>query len=604
MNMREKSLLLVILLGGSLSLWGQNQNAILDSLNREYLQKHDPKEKTVLAGKLALIYLSVNLAKSDSFANLAIEHAELSRDRPTMVKAYRYNADRYATMASRKEFLPKAISFYDKTYSIARESKLYKEMVSALLGMSDLYRSVPDADKAMNYTTQAFALLSDRSMDSLEARCYVSFGSNYLMKKEKLLALRNFFNALKIAEQKKDPELLRDCYLSLSQFYVSVENWDKAIDYVVKANGQLDAIKHSRSSYLKVNDKNYMGSLFVQKKQYDLALKSFNDAIALADSLKFDPLKLDSYLSIFNMYLLSNRPAEALQYFNTRTELKDYILRTGFGSVIDHAYGYIYNDLGKLDSAAYHYSQALPFFRSQLGNISKVNFFLQYASHQLKAKKYDGAISLLKEADETAKQMNDLEWQQKIAKQLDSAYQFQGNYKEALVYATKAQQLKDSLVQLGKEEEILQLQLSDEEDRRLRLLAEQESLKKQRHQFQYLAITIGIAVLFVLLVMLGAFKVSSGTIRIVGFFTFLMMFEFIFLISKKSVYTFTEGEPWKDLAFMIALAALLLPLHHWVEHKVIHYLTSNDKLKLDTSRYSVKRIFQRNKKKEMNENLM
>jgi hypothetical protein len=29
---------------------------------------------------------------------------------------------------------------------------------------------------------------------------------------------------------------------------------------------------------------------------------------------------------------------------------------------------------------------------------------------------------------------------------------------------------------------------------------------------------------------------------------------------------------------MIALAALLLPLHHWLEHKVIHYLTSHNRL--------------------------
>jgi hypothetical protein len=602
--MREKVSILIVLLCSYGSFFGQNQNVILDSLNREYLQKKDLKEKTVLAGKLALFYLSVNPAKSDSFASLSIEHAELSRDRLYMVKAYRYNADRYASMAGKKEFLPKAISYYEQTYNLARESKLYKEMISTLLGMSALYRGIPDADKAMNYTTQAFALLSDRSMDSLESRCYLSFGSNYLMKKEKLLALRNFFNALKIAEQKKDPQLLRDCYLTLSQFYVAVENYDKAIDYVVKANGLVDDIKQNSSPYMKVRDHNFMGSLFVQKKQYDLALKSYTDAIALANKLKYDPLKLESYLSIFNMYLISNRPAEALHYFNTKPELKEYILRTGFSGVIDQAYGYIYNDLGKLDSASYHFRQALPFFRSQLGNLSKVNFFLQYANHQIKAKEYLGAITLLKEADETAKQMNDLDWQQKIARQLDSAYQFQGNYKEALGYSNRAQQLKDSLVKLGKEEEILQLQLADEEDRRARLLAEQEAIKKQRHQYQYLAITIGIAVLFVLLVMLGAFKVSSGTIRIVGFFTFLMMFEFIFLLSKKSVYTFTEGEPWKDLAFMIALAALLLPLHHWVEHKVIHYLTTSHKLKLDTSRYSVKRIFQKNKKKEPHDHLV
>jgi hypothetical protein len=80
------------------------------------------------------------------------------------------------------------------------------------------------------------------------------------------------------------------------------------------------------------------------------------------------------------------------------------------------------------------------------------------------------------------------------------------------------------------------------------------------------------------MVMLGMFKVSATTIKLVGFFAFLMFFEFIFLILKKNIAGITQGEPWKDLLFMIGLAALLLPLHHWLEHKVIHYLTSHNRL--------------------------
>jgi uncharacterized membrane protein len=74
------------------------------------------------------------------------------------------------------------------------------------------------------------------------------------------------------------------------------------------------------------------------------------------------------------------------------------------------------------------------------------------------------------------------------------------------------------------------------------------------------------------------FNVSRGVVRALGFFVFLMFFEFIFLLFKKNIYGFTKGEPWKDLAMMIALAAILVPLHHWLEHKVLHYLTSHNKL--------------------------
>jgi hypothetical protein len=37
--------------------------------------------------------------------------------------------------------------------------------------------------------------------------------------------------------------------------------------------------------------------------------------------------------------------------------------------------------------------------------------------------------------------------------------------------------------------------------------------------------------------------------------------------------------PWQDLLFMIALAFVMLPLHHWLEHQIINFLTSRNLLK-------------------------
>jgi len=133
-------------------------------------------------------------------------------------------------------------------------------------------------------------------------------------------------------------------------------------------------------------------------------------------------------------------------------------------------------------------------------------------------------------------------------------------------------------LEINKEKELAQVEATDEQMRLARIEKEKEEAKRKRYNLQYLGITIGITALFVVLVMLGMFKVSATTIKMIGFFAFLMFFEFIFLIFKKTIYSITHGEPLKDLLFMIALAALLLPLHHWLEHKVIHYLTSHNRL--------------------------
>ena len=165
-----------------------------------------------------------------------------------------------------------------------------------------------------------------------------------------------------------------------------------------------------------------------------------------------------------------------------------------------------------------------------------------------------------------------------VAEILDTMYQKKGNYQQAIYFAGLHSKYKDSLNTLGKEKDLMQVEAADEQQRQARLEKEKEEAKRRRNNIQYLGIVFGIIGLFVGLVILGMFKVSAGLIRAIGFFVFIMLFEFIFLIFKKNIYAITHGEPWKDLAFMIGLAALLVPLHHWMEHKVLHYLTSHSRL--------------------------
>jgi hypothetical protein len=50
-------------------------------------------------------------------------------------------------------------------------------------------------------------------------------------------------------------------------------------------------------------------------------------------------------------------------------------------------------------------------------------------------------------------------------------------------------------------------------------------------------------------------------------------------LTDKQIAELTHDEPWKILLIKIMVAAVLLPLHHWSEHKVIHFLSSRKKLK-------------------------
>jgi cation transport ATPase len=167
---------------------------------------------------------------------------------------------------------------------------------------------------------------------------------------------------------------------------------------------------------------------------------------------------------------------------------------------------------------------------------------------------------------------------QSSAKHLDSLYIKTANYKLSNQYNSMYYLYKDSTEKLNKEKELAQVEAADEQQRLEKEEKKKEEEEIRSHNIQYMGITIGIATFFLVLVLMGIFKVSENTIKILGFFAFIMFFEFIILIADDKIHHLTHGEPWKVLAIKIILIAMLLPLHHWLEEKVIHYLTSHNRL--------------------------
>jgi hypothetical protein len=95
--------------------------------------------------------------------------------------------------------------------------------------------------------------------------------------------------------------------------------------------------------------------------------------------------------------------------------------------------------------------------------------------------------------------------------------------------------------------------------------------------------------------MIGMFRVSAFTIRLMGFFSLIFLFEFIILILDKWIHHLTHGEPWKIWLIKIGIISILLPVHHFVEHKLIRYLMSHHLITL-RSRIRLFSFFSRNKK--------
>jgi tetratricopeptide (TPR) repeat protein len=574
------------------------QAAAIDSIRTALAAAKTTEDKAYWLDNLSRTLMNVNLAEADKYGEQFITLAEESRDRELMVRAYQSNGTRCMYMATQKKFADRSVDYYNKALSIARQNKIEEKIGEIQLQLSNVYLITVEKDKALSWANQAFSLISTLSNDSLLTESHNIFGRIYLARNEKTLALRHFFNALRIAEEIKDDKkhgnrksmLKRNCYANLSAFYTGIEDYDKAIDYSTLAYKELDNIKEKNIPYQKAIDLNGIGNLFAAKKNYDIAISHFERSIKMADSLKFSTLKVPAYISILNQFLREDEPQKAMDYLNSSSgrELKSYLTNFGMAAMIDQAYGYIFAEMNRFDSARLYFSKSLPFFEKSSNETQKMGVYRQLAGFYKKTGENKKAIEYFLKLKEIGETKGILEATRAAAKNLDTLYAQSGDYKTASLYNAMYYLYKDSIDKLNKENELAQIEALNEQQRQDRILAEKAEAKEKRNRIQYMAIVIGIAALFIGLVMMGWFKVSASTIKAIGFFAFLLFFEFLFLIFKKNIYGITKGEPLYDLLFMIVLAAFLVPLHHWLEHRVIHFLTSHHMLKL-------KSVFSRNK---------
>lgn len=581
-------LLSLILLACVLPIFGQ-QAAAIDSMRLAVSHARTTEEKAYWMDMLARTLMSVDLAQSEKTGQELIELAEESRDRKLMIFAYRSSAVRYSYYGGQKESTEKSISYYNKALNIARDNKLDAETGGILLRLANVYLMVPDKDKALGYANQGASIISTLNNDSLQVETENTFGQVYLLRNERILALRHYLTALRLAESLKENnaaarsrknEILRKCYMHLSTFYAAIEAYDKAIDNALLAYKTLDNIQEKNVPYQRAIDLNGIGNLHAYNNNPELAMQYFRRSIALADTLHFTNLKVPGYTSLLNQYLRINQPEKALAFMESAEgkSLQDFMRNFGMASIIDQAYGVVYTENGKYDSARVRLQRAVPYFENQANDNNRIYFYTQQARFYTRTGQFQEAIATYQKMKELSDKIGEIKMATLAAQMLDSLYGLTGNYQQAMKYNSLYHLYKDSSTKLSREKEITQVEAADEQLRQARIEREKLEAKRKRYNIQYLAITIGIAGVFIIMVMLGMFKVSATTIKLVGFFAFLMFFEFIFLILKKNIAGITQGEPWKDLLFMIGLAALLLPLHHWLEHKVIHYLTSHNRL--------------------------
>lgn len=507
----------------------------------------------------------------DSLAGNIVAEAEASRDRTLMCHAYNILAHTYLDFGFKEINVTQGKQYADRCLAIANEAGLEEYKLSAYVRFAGYYRRRSQASKALDYNNQALAIATGIGNDSLVAVCYASMADTWDKLSNKLARFQALLNCRDFAEKAKSRRLILNSNLALGDFYLDINEYEKAKDQysATIADGRewsywLTAINGLRG----------MGKTFIYQKTDTLVLAYFNKALALADSLHLHFFKININLDILNYYLNSNNPNKTLAYLTSTPLIMQFVNQYGIQDQIDKLNGYVYLSKNEYDSALYVIQKGAPVFYGKESLPEKYAYTVLYASIYEGLKKPQQEKEKLLLAKSYADSTGQIDLQKDISERLYNFFDTTGDYKQSMVYYKLMNTYTDSLEKLGKQQDLLTVEIENTNKRLARQKEEERAATNVRNNLEYMGITAAIATVFILLVILGVFKMSPSIIKGLGFFAFIFLFEFIVLLLDNQIHDLTEEEPWKVLGIKIVIIAILLPLHHKLEERVTHYLTN------------------------------
>ena len=566
------SYLFTFSLGLLFSASAVSQLDYVDSLKKRLDTTHAVDAKVELL--VDIIGVTFDRANEERYAEQAIELAEESRDQRLIAQAYLGIGRHFMSNSSLADNLDQAAKNYTLAEGVSRENSLEDLQVQVYCGMADVWHNRGDDAKALSFCTQALAIASGIDNDSAKTRAYGAMGDVYISMNQMLLALRNYLSELDVAEKSGKDRLLRNAYIDLYVFYRTIGENDKAIDYRMKSY----ALDRKMWDFNVTSDLNALGDLYLRKDQPLLAEKMYNQSMLMADTFHFSLLRTNTYNRMFLLYLKTRQYKRGLEYLLAQVQMLKMFRDAGFDFYLDELMAVNYTQQGEYDSAYFYFRRAEPEAVTRWVPENRFDFFMEFGDYFKKVKNPSQAILYCNKAYALAAASNQLYMEEKSTDTLEALYEAVGNYSAALSCEKRAAVERDSLRSQTQATDLMKLEVENEGRRRERLAREEQERTEHRHNIQYMGFTMGLVVLFVGLVTLARLSVPVSLIRALVFVAFIFLFEFIIMLADKQIQGWTAEEPWKVLLLKILLAAGMVPLHHWLEHKVVHYLSRHKKI--------------------------
>ncbi len=526
--------------------------------------------KIMALNELAEYYYAYKLdKKADSVQQKQLMLAQLSNNKNLVLSALFTNSFTFTSWVSNESF-ERLMQFVQKGENYARELGRDDYVAFANLRKAALLRKKGQLDEAMGQAALAFSSIEDMKADSLKASIYIELGDIFLAKGEIVSAYKNYNNAFDLAYILKNIPLQSQVYHHLANLYNSLENKEMAEKILLKSLALNKENNNKRGLLLDYVDL----ARFIEKVEY------IHAAIALADELQWVHYKLFNKRLLLAYYTVIEKSSEkSLSYLQENEDVRQSYLNQGLPYYY-YNIGFIYKVSNKPDSAIHYFNLANPGLKTSFGVSIQRSVLKQMGECYILLKQDKKAIEAFEEALELGQGTNDMKTDSLLTNNLGRLFAQSNDFKKAYSYNLQYLNVRSALDKLANQRDLVLLEVDRENQKHERDMEELAMQTLRTRNLQYMGISVAIAIVFLSMILMGMFPISRFTIRLLSFFAFICLFEFIVLLIETYLHRIAHGEPLKVWMGKIALIAMLVPFQHYLEHGLVKFLESKKLLKL------------------------
>lgn len=363
-------------------------------------------------------------------------------------------------------------------------------------------------------------------------------------------------------------------YSFLGQGYRLLGNPIKALDYHHKA---IAIAEKTNNLSLLASAENQTAHIYRDREEYDKAASIYLSSTAHAEKGHNEKMKAWAPSNLGAVYLATNKLDSSLMYSQRAYEIFTRLKIVSNNPYVFINLGGVHSKLGNTPLAMGYFNMALN--RSEgINNIRYRNLTCtSLAEHFRRNNQTDSCAFYARKAIETVNNTSFFYLSSKPAKLLADIYE-KTNCDSTLKYANLLKTASDSLTSNKINQQVLMMTF--EEDLRQQELAadKMKEVQQRKQNIQYALLALGIITFIITFLLLSRKHITNTKlIQFLGVVALLLVFEFLNLLLHPFLERITHHSPVLMLLALVCIAALLVPLHHKLEHWATTKLVEKNK---------------------------